>query len=72
MYLALSVTSRNSNEIAGIGFALFWMKQIARMVLSLTRREIAEIKTQAGESKQQTASSKQQTTNSQAGGIRGS
>jgi hypothetical protein len=46
------------------------MKQIARMVLSLTREEIAEIKTQAGESKQ--ASSRQQTANSQAGGIRGS
>ena len=44
----IPVTCGNSNEITAIGSALFGMKQIARMVLSLTRGEIAEIKTQTG------------------------
>ena len=53
----IPVTCGNSNEIAAIGSALFGMKQIARMVLSLGARKIAEIKTQ----NEQTADSRQQT-----------
>jgi hypothetical protein len=52
-----SSSCRNSSEIAGIAFALYCMKQIARMVLSLTRGEIAEIKTHG----KQTANGRQQT-----------